>query len=142
MTAHWRTGCIYALCEPDCGTVRYVGKTVRSPKVRRREHIREAVQRERQSQVHRWVRGLVGRGTGPALWVLEEGVSEPDLFMREVHWIAAFKSWGTEMLNYTNGGNGASQLSQQRIRRLCSLAAVRPRCPDTGRFLAVNGVPA
>lgn len=132
----FRTGTIYALCEPS-GRVRYVGKTVQSPRARRGDHIREAVQRQRCSEVAEWIRGLVAAGTGPALWVLEEDVEEPDLFIRERHWIAAFKTWGYDLLNYTNGGNGCSTLSSTRIRKLKKFAATRERGSD-GRLLPIK----
>lgn len=132
----FRTGCIYALCDPD-GTPRYVGKTVQSPKARRGDHIREAVQRERQSEVHDWIRRLVSEGSGPTVWVLEEDVEEPDLFIRERHWIAAMKTWGYTLLNYTSGGNGCGTLSPTRIRNLQKFVTFRDRCPK-GRFLPVE----
>lgn len=130
-----RTGAIYALCEPD-GTVRYVGKTVQSPGTRRGDHVREACRRQRRSQVHDWVRSLVRLGTGPALWVLEDGVCTEDLHERERTWIAAFRGWGADLLNYTGGGNGGVVLSEKERDRCRRIAAAKDRCPDTGRFLS------
>lgn len=128
-----RTGLIYALCEPS-GTVRYVGKTVRTARCRRGEHIREAVQRKRQSPVHGWIRRLVEVGGGPVVWVLEEDIPVVMLNKREVAWIAALKGAGLDLLNYTGGGNGALTLSEKRKERCRDDAALKDR-DHNGRFI-------
>jgi hypothetical protein len=127
-----REGLIYALCEPS-GDARYIGKTVRTARTRRGEHIREAVQRRRQSPVHGWIRRLVEAGDGPVVWVLEDLVPVTALNRRECEWISAFKGWGADLLNYTGGGNGALTLSEKR-KEHCRRDAAQKARDGGGRF--------
>jgi len=127
-----RTGTIYGLCDPD-GTLRYVGKTVQRPRERRSGLVREAVQRGRSCPVHGWIRDLVEAGSGPALWLLEEGVPVGDLDDREKAWIDALRSDGIELLNVFAGGNGGKPMPKRKRDRLSAVAIGRPRL-ENGRF--------
>jgi hypothetical protein len=127
-----RTGTIYGLCEPD-GTLRYVGKTVQTPRARRGDAIREAVQRGRRSPVHDWIRDLVSRGTGPALWILEEDVPARDLDDRECAWVDACRAWGSDLLNVCIGGNGGKPLTRRKRDNLSRFVSKRARL-ENGRF--------
>lgn len=130
-----RTGCIYALCDPD-GTPRYIGKTVQTPGARRGEHIREATTRGRQSQVHKWTRWLLSVGATPALWVLEHGVPIDRLNQAEMSHISAFREAGFDLLNYTGGGNGALVMPVSRRRHQAKQARQQGRDPQ-GRFCPI-----
>lgn len=91
-------GVIYALCDPNTGEVRYVGKTVRAVEDRVKGH----VQGSRWMETHcaRWLRKL---GTAPDVLILEE---TDDLDRAERDWIAGLRAIGYRLTNLTNGGTG------------------------------------
>lgn len=90
---------IYALCCPDTGEVRYIGKANNSAK-RLKSHIRDA--RRRDTPVYRWVRKLGTAGKEPALRVL--CVSD-DWPTDERAQIAAYRASGARLLNVAEGGD-------------------------------------
>lgn len=96
---------IYALTYPGTDRVRYVGKTVRSPRKRHNEHIMDAIRKAR-LPVHRWIRSLYERGSWSCLWHLERIPENEDWAARERHWIKKFRAEGHDLLNLTDGGEG------------------------------------
>lgn len=92
---------IYALCEPDTGAVRYVGKA-NDPQRRLHRHVCNPKGRN-----HRicWIKGLKKRGLSPKLEVLLE-VSKTDWKFWECDMIAMFREVGADLVNGTNGGDG------------------------------------
>lgn len=97
---------IYALCEPDTGEVRYVGKTSCGAARRLREHI--SLSKNHRSHSYNWVRSLVARGLKPSSIILE--VVEPggDWAYAEKKWIAHFRSVSGKLVNQTDGGEGVT----------------------------------
>ena len=89
---------IYALLDPDDGTVRYIGKA-RCSRTRLKTHISDA--RKRNSLVHIWIRGL---GSPPLLKVLEVCLDD-QWKVREKELIAAERLINPSLLNVANGGN-------------------------------------
>lgn len=100
-----RSVLIYALTYPGTDRVRYVGKTVRSPRKRHSEHIAAAMRNPR-LPVHRWIRSLYERGSWSCLWHLERVPESEDWAARERHWIAKLRAEGHDLLNLTDGGEG------------------------------------
>lgn len=100
-----RSVLIYALTYPGTDRVRYVGKTVRSPRKRHNEHIMDAMRKAR-LPVHRWIRSLYERGSWSCLWHLERVPESEDWAARERHWIKKFREEGHDLLNLTDGGEG------------------------------------
>lgn len=96
---------IYGLTYPGTDRVRYVGKTVRSPRKRHDEHIRDAFRKHR-LPVHRWVRSLYERGLWSCMWHLERVPENEDWAARERHWIEKLRAEGHDLLNLTTGGEG------------------------------------
>lgn len=98
---------IYALCEPDTGEVRYVGKA-KDPKKRLSTHLAG------KSQCHRtnWISSLRAKGLKPSLEILDE-VSENDWQQWEVAWIEFFKDQGFNLVNTTLGGEGLHNPSEE-----------------------------
>lgn len=99
---------IYALTYPGTDKVRYVGKTVRSPRKRHNEHIMAAMRGNPRLPVHRWIASLYRRGLWSCLWHLERISESEDWAARERHWIEKFRSEGHDLLNLTDGGEGLS----------------------------------
>lgn len=97
---------IYALTYPGTDVVRYVGKTVRSPRKRHNEHIMAAMKPRPRLPVHRWIKSLYRRGMWSCLWHLERVNEHEDWAARERHWIEKFRADGHALLNLTDGGDG------------------------------------
>lgn len=92
------THSIYALCEPDTGAVRYVGRTAYPVNSRLSRHIQEALHSSRNRPVHSWIATLAKQGQRPAIMILEE--CNPDASRElEAHWIALCIDRGDNILN-------------------------------------------
>lgn len=89
---------IYALCCPDTGRVRYVGKANDAAK-RMASHLRDA--KRRRTPVYSWIRSLQGSGLVPAMRVLASTWDWPET---ERAIIAQFRAEG-ELLNLADGGD-------------------------------------
>lgn len=101
---------IYALADPRTENVRYVGKA-RNPQVRLSNHLARA-NGTQSRHVSRWLKSLKDLGLRPILIILEEIPDDQDWQARERYWIAfyreAAKSQGTDLTNYTDGGDGGA----------------------------------
>jgi len=103
---------IYALCEPDGVTIRYVGKS-KSPQNRFRGHIRNAGDH---TYCSRWISSVVSSGKLPILMILEECSS--DVWQeREQWWIESCRLIGFNLTNLTSGGAGFHDLDPEIIER-------------------------
>lgn len=107
---------IYALTYPGTDRVRYVGKTVRSPRKRHNEHIMDAMRNAR-LPVHRWIKSLYDRGLWSCLWHLERVPESSDWAERERFWIKKFRDEGHDLLNLTDGGEGLPGLPRSQETR-------------------------
>jgi GIY-YIG catalytic domain len=91
---------IYALCDPQSGEIRYIGKADDVAK-RLKGHLRE---RRRDFPLYRWIAKLRRRGGVPAVVVLEE--CSPDSWQpAERQWIRECRQRGVRLLNVANGGD-------------------------------------
>ena len=95
---------IYALCDPDTGDVRYIGRTA-NPKLRLYAHAGHARQGTRHAPATEWVRDLLAAGRKPSLRVLDV-VSSGDAAMAEQRTIAAYRAAGCSLVNATHNGAG------------------------------------
>lgn len=84
---------VYALCEPDTGVIRYVGRAVNA-QTRYRAHLNDLSK----SPKARWIQTLQAHGKRPLLRILETctGGSVVDA---EKRWIAEMKRNGAPLLN-------------------------------------------
>ena len=108
---------IYALTYPGTDRVRYVGKTVRSPRKRHNEHIMAAMKDHPRLPVHRWIKSLYRRGMWSCMWHLERVAESDDWASRERHWIKKFRDDGHELLNLTDGGEGLAGMPRPQSVR-------------------------
>ena len=115
---------IYALTYPGTDYVRYVGKTVRSPRKRHKEHIAAALNNPR-LPVHRWVASLYRRGLWSCLWHLERVPETEDWAARERYWIKRFRNEGHDLLNLTEGGEGLPGMPRPQAVRDAIAAGLR-----------------
>jgi hypothetical protein len=98
---------IYALCDPDTGEIRYVGKA-NDVVVRYGKHLKD----KEDTYKARWIRKLTANGKKPMLEILEsvemEGWQEAEKF-----WIRYFRFLGMELVNTAEGGMGAIIVSDE-----------------------------
>ena len=90
---------IYALCCPDTGEIRYIGKANNSAK-RLASHIRDS--RRRTFPVSCWIKKLSADGKRPVLKLLE---AAEDWREAERRWIAVSRARGDRLLNLADGGD-------------------------------------
>ena len=120
MPLSYPTTYIYTLSDPRTGVVRYVGKS-NNPKSRYTRHMGEA----RDNQVchrHFWIASLSAAGVKPTLSVIEECPRE--IWQeREVYWIAFYRAAGNDLVNRSDGGDGAAGcVTSEETRRKISIA--------------------
>lgn len=128
---------IYALCCPDTGEIRYIGKA-NNPAARLKSHIRDS--RRRKTPVYSWIRKLSDRNVLPTMKILE--VAE-DWREAEVRLIAQHKPSG-RLLNLADGGDEPICSTEQRAKngRAVALAIhsdpIRHRLWELKRQMLIN----
>ena len=92
---------IYTISDNN-GNVRYIGKTLNF-KRRQREHIK--CYSKSNTYKNNWIKSLIKNGDYPVISILDEVEYEDSAFF-ETYWISQFKSWGFNLTNLTDGGDG------------------------------------
>lgn len=95
---------IYALCDPDTGEVRYVGKAD-NPHSRYHEHIRDGRMTYSKSRKVAWIHSLLDVGKTPVLRLIEE-VPSKRWKDAEARWIDYYRSQGRDLVNGNCGFGG------------------------------------
>lgn len=93
---------IYVLKDPRNGKIRYVGKTVQSLKSRLYHHLKA----KNKSHKNSWIKSLTNNNLEPIIQLVDEIDYCEDWKWLECYWIAQFKSWGFNLTNMTDGGDG------------------------------------
>lgn len=96
---------IYALCEPETGEIRYVGK---ANNLRRRMKQHLVNYDSEKTPKAAWLSKLGATGRLPLLRVLEQ-VPIEDWPRAECDWIATLKAQGCNLTNLKNGGDGVPE---------------------------------
>lgn len=96
---------IYVFVDPRDGRVRYVGK-VKSPNERYQRHVKPGVL-AKNFPVTRWAKKLLDQSVFPEMRLLE-CVADADYPEREKYWIAYYRALHDDLLNITDGGEGAA----------------------------------
>jgi hypothetical protein len=91
---------IYTLTDPRTNQVRYVGKS-NNPTKRLYCHLG----RTEKNHKHSWLVNLNTNGLKPILDIVDE-VPITEWKFWEIYWISQFKTWGFDLTNLTNGGEG------------------------------------
>lgn len=96
---------IYILIDPITNEVKYVGKTD-YPNNRLKGHIKD-VNRKKCKNQHKkaWIKNLLNLNSPPIFYVVDIVKFEEWTFW-EQHYISLYKSWGFNLVNKTNGGDG------------------------------------
>lgn len=117
---------IYTLTDPRTNEVRYVGKTI-YPKTRETQHSNIKNIEKNKSYYSFWILKLLKNGLKPIFEIIDETEDENWEWL-EIYWIAQFKAWGFNLVNGTNGGEGASgmKLSLEARNKLSKAKKGKP----------------
>jgi len=104
---------IYILIDPRDNKVRYVGKA-NNVSQRYQAHLNKA----RKHQIHKasWIKQLKELNLRPILEVVDIVPIDKWIFW-ETYWIAQFKAWGFDLINYTSGGDGCTFANQTSFKK-------------------------
>lgn len=114
---------IYALCHPDTGEIRYIGKANCAQK-RLKRHILDA--RRRDTPVYRWFRKLAAEGKVPTVTVLHVCDGGPWQSV-EIKAIADARASGCRLLNVAEGGDEPHCSVETRKRGAATMNLKRPK---------------
>jgi len=113
---------IYTLVDPETDKVRYVGKTNVKPQNRYNQHIYQWKRSIRLTKVNSWIKHLSLKDKKPKMVVIDNIKGE--WIWLEQYWIAQFKTWGFDLTNHTDGGEGTTgykATTESKEKRLKSL---------------------
>lgn len=106
---------IYALCDPESMTVRYIGKA------KNLEHRLKAHMNDKDdTRKARWIRSLRERNLAPVVIVLEI-IDEQKWQEAERRWIALYRNTGLDLTNHTDGGEGLTNASEETRQKLSAI---------------------
>lgn len=97
-----RNSFIYTLTDPITNKIRYVGKTDYLEK-RLRSHLNNNKNR---THKERWITSLKDMGLSPIMEVID--IVNENWQYWEVFWISQIRSWGFDLVNATDGGEGGN----------------------------------
>lgn len=103
---------IYTLTDPNTNKVRYVGKS-NNPKLRYNKH---CVLSNKNTHKNNWINKLLKENKKPILDIIDEVPIENWVFW-ETYWISQFKTWGFNLVNNTNGGDGCTFGNQTSFKK-------------------------
>lgn len=108
---------IYTLSDPYTKEVRYIGKTVKSLKSRLNNHLYTS--KKVNNYRCNWIKSILNKGNVPIIEILDE-CQWKDSQHLECYWISQFKSWGFDLVNSTEGGEGnlGLKLNNERKQKL------------------------
>lgn len=95
---------IYALLDPISKNIRYIGKS-NNPIKRFKEHINKS--KLTVTHKNNWILKLSKNNLKPILCIIDE-VSIKEWVFWETYWISQCKTWGFNLVNTTEGGDGCS----------------------------------
>lgn len=100
---------IYTLSCPTSRQVRYVGKTSGELNLRYNTHLDKS--KHKRTHKECWIWSLKQKGLKPTCEVVDECLEDNWIAM-EQYWISQFKSWGFNLTNHTEGGEGMSGIKR------------------------------
>lgn len=104
---------IYTLTDPRTNEIRYVGKA-NNVSQRYKAHLNRA----RKHQIHKknWIESLKRDGLKPIIDIIDVVPINEWIFW-ETYWISQIRSWGFNLVNYTNGGDGCTFGNQTSFKK-------------------------
>jgi hypothetical protein len=107
---------IYALCCPETGATRYIGKT-KNIKTRLMAHISKAKTAVTNHHCAHWIRALLAKGLQPEIVVVAEIPLGGDWQSIEAEAIKTYRAAGYDLTNSTGGGDGFHDCSPELLKR-------------------------
>lgn len=126
---------IYTLKDPTNNEIRYVGKTIKTLEWRLYQHLHNTITYKNKNAS--WIKSLIKKGYSPIIELLDE-TNETNWKYLEIYWISQLKSWGFNLNNMTNGGDGNNNqviTEESNIKRRNSLIG-RKRDPEIGKKIS------
>jgi len=108
-----KTAKIYTLKDPETNQIRYVGKTEKTLKERMYYHTWD-IKRTKNNHKKNWFNSLSNKNLKPEIELIEEVPIEEWRFWEQFY-ISIFKSWGFNLINYTDGGEGYSSNQLKKL---------------------------
>lgn len=107
---------LYVLVDPRDGTVRYVGKTNYTLKIRLRQHLNNP----RNSYLACWVNSLKEVGLVPEIEEIEriEDSNDKDWQRVERYWIFFYRNMHCDLVNLDSGGMGGNTKSEETRKKI------------------------
>lgn len=108
-----KTTNIYILIDPRTNLVKYVGKTNNI-----RQRYMAHLNRARKHQIHKknWIEQLKKEKLKPIIEIIDVVPIDNWIFW-ETYWISQMKTWGFDLINYTNGGEGCTFGNQTSFKK-------------------------
>lgn len=109
---------IYTLTDPRDNKVKYIGKTKKDINKRLIRHVNES---NSNSKKDNWIKLLKKYNLIPTVELLDIGDSK-NINSLEIYWISQFITWGFDLKNTTNGGDGGwdnikhTEISKDKMR--------------------------
>ena len=122
---------IYTLTDPVTNKIRYVGKTTTDLDKRLRYHIYEINRSKNKHKIY-WFKQLINIGLKPIIEVIDI-VDDSNWGFWEQYWISQIKTWGFDLINCLEGGNG---YTSEDVKKLWENAEYRKK--QTARMLGSN----
>lgn len=126
---------IYSLDCPITGVPRYVGKTTQTLKERLRQHMKDKEHNHKTN----WIKSLKNKGGIPVLSVLDI-ITISEWKFWEQHYISLFKSWGFNLVNSSNGGDGSESFTEETKLKI-SNSKLGIKNPRYGKPAPNKGIP-
>ena len=104
---------IYTLKDPISNEIRYVGKS-NNPKQRFKAHLNKC--RKHQKHKSNWIEKLKKLGLKPIFEIINTVPIDEWKFW-EKYWISQMKTWGFNLINYTEGGDGCTFSNQTSFKK-------------------------
>lgn len=125
---------IYMLIDPRTNMVRYVGKA-NNVSQRYKAHLNRA----RKHQIHKknWIEQLKKEGLKPIIEVIDIVPIDNWIFW-ETYWISQMRTWGFDLINYTNGGDGCTFGNQCSFKKGNTLWLGKTHSEETKKLISEN----
>lgn len=104
---------IYILIDPTTNEIRYVGKS-NNPKNRLKNHLNFS--KSDQTHKRNWLSKLKKQGLKPIIEIIDT-VPINNWQFWETFWISLIKTWGFNLINYTEGGDGCTFANKTSFKK-------------------------
>lgn len=132
---------IYIYTLSDFSGIRYVGQT-KNLKSRFYRHIFDGEKYGGKNKRCSWIKSLLNKGERPILEVVDI-VDFNDWVFWEQYWISQFKTWGFNLVNDTNGGEGSyGRIVSDKTKLKMSLAkkGITPKNINLFKKSSIKGI--